>query len=88
MSLPASILSGFQRADMQLQAAGSNISRAFMPDAKAVQIEGDKLVQTEDQIDLSSEMVSMKMAETLHSAVVKVVQTDKETTKALLDMMG
>jgi predicted transcriptional regulator len=88
MSISTIALSGFHRAEVQLQASASNITRALLPDAKAVEVQGDNLVQGQDQIDLSSEMVAMKSAQTLQSAVARVVEADKDTTKALLNMTG
>ena len=81
-------LQGINNSILRMTASASNVSQAFVTDEKAVRVEENKIVQTEDTVDLSKEAVEMTLSEVQLKASTAVIKTLDETQQSLIDILA
>lgn len=87
-SIYAVSLGGIQRAGRVVEASAYNVARSSVEGAKAVRVvEGGAIEETDKPIDLVGDTVELAGARMQLRASVKVLETQSETEKALLDIV-
>ncbi len=88
MSLPSAALFGIGQATLGLDAGSSNLARMTDPTATAAGVAGGQLVDSGAPIDPVADSVTLTGAAIEMAVAVKLMKVEKETQKALVDVMA
>jgi hypothetical protein len=88
MSLSSAALYGFGQAALGLDAASANAARSSDPTATATAVAGGQLVDTGTPIDPAADSVTLTGAAIQMAVAAKLVRVERETQKALIDLVA